>query len=97
MKLSELDAKWVRLHDSVDDSERADLSVIGVSFKCPTGADHRHFVPFEGCNPADPRGWRVTAGATFDALTLEPSILFHPGHDCAGWHGFITAGEVRTG
>lgn len=71
---------------------------VGVVFDCPCGnhaEEHRCYVPF--ANPIGPgphvnaKGWTRT-GDTFDTLTLKPSIQ----RIGCGWHGFITAGEVRS-
>lgn len=71
----------------------------GVVFDCPCGnhgEEHRCYVPFS--NPIGPGpltsqlGWH-RQGATFEDLTLSPSI-FRSGYGSCGWHGYVTAGEI---
>lgn len=77
----------------------AETRGIGVIFDCPCGNHdeaHRCYVPF--ANPIGPgpyvpeKGWQRT-GDSFETLSLTPSILRIGG---CGWHGYITAGEVKT-
>lgn len=72
---------------------------VGVSWDCVVCGD-RHWVPFQ--NPIDggacvyPQGgWQRTSEA-LETMTLTPSILFYPSNTCAGWHGYITNGELVT-
>jgi hypothetical protein len=95
MKLADLKPRFVRKHDDgrcVGDAVVSLGDAVGVEFGCPSGADHRHFVPF--ANRGIGRGWDV-AGTGLADLTTTPSILIHPNHECAGVHFFITAGEIR--
>ena len=73
---------------------------IGLMLDCPCGnldEGHSLFVPFR--NPLDDGpcqyavSWQRT-GATFDTLTLTPSILRTRSKGGCGWHGFITNGDV---
>lgn len=73
---------------------------VGVMFDCPCGAPESPvYVPF--ANPLDggpqhgAKGWQRT-GATFETLTLTPSILRTYSSCGCKWHGFITNGEVIT-
>lgn len=72
---------------------------VGVVFDCPCGnrdEEHRCYIPF--ADPIGPgphvnvKGWQ-RVGDTFETLTLTPSIQRMDG---CRWHGFITAGEVRS-
>lgn len=71
---------------------------IGLSLDCPCGdkACPKFFVAFEnplgGSKPTGKPWWKRN-GNTFDTLTLRPSIL-RKSH--CGWHGYITAGEVKS-
>jgi hypothetical protein len=54
--------------------------------------DADHLV--QGCNPQ--HHWTIApelADATFEAITVKPSI---DGSAGGNWHGFITAGEIVT-
>ncbi len=85
---------------------------VGIVFDCPCGnfdEEHRCYVPFS--NPIGPgplgaqRGGPRT-GETFEPLTLTPSI-FRLSAECqgaalsegqlpAGWHGYVTDGQIIT-
>jgi len=73
---------------------------IGMVFDCPCGCDVRAYVEFE--NPISEGKPRIGGGAkwkrtgmSFRDITLTPSIYRPLPHGC-GWHGYITAGEVRS-
>lgn len=108
MKLTELDPKWITAEG------RAGL---GVAFDCPCAEcraasdDDRQRVavffdqPLDGLPQiaAATKTWQ-RAGATFDDLTLSPSIRFMA-RDLRGdpsrglvehWHGFIRGGQVTS-
>lgn len=105
MKLTDVDAQFV---DTKTAPGGGHLPVpglpidqaLGLYFRCPAtssslaGDDHYHFVPFTGRAP-DVITWDMSGTGLHD-LTLNPSILFYPNAICAGWHGYITSGEVRT-
>lgn len=90
------------------DGEPVPLTLgVGLLCNCPcANADegHRLYVPFRnpiGPGPlVPPDGWHRT-GDSFETLTLTPSFLcpricaVRGGPRCK-WHGFITAGEVRS-
>lgn len=66
-------------------------------FDCPCGGDHVAGVGLRW--PGKPRpdvclSWDVTAGSTFDDLTLSPSIRVS-GRNGECWHGFVVAGKVQ--
>ena len=59
----------------------------------------RLYLRFEGDPPTDKMTW--DASGEFPNLTLKPSVNIHPsgepvGSYCAGWHGFITNGELKS-
>lgn len=63
---------------------------IEVSFSGRGVADHQGSHNREG----KPSRWSVN-GTGYDNLSTQPSILIDPALPaCAGWHGFITNGEV---
>lgn len=110
MRLTKLNPSWVggggdgvtRDGQSAPRRER-----VGVMFDCPCGcgtADDGQAVYVAFANPADggppytspgEPAWQRT-GDTFETLTLTPSILRSKAKGGCGWHGFVTAGEVRT-
>jgi hypothetical protein len=81
---------------------------VGVSFDCPCARCHNRddrqrinvYIdpPFDGGAPISPAWER--SGDTFDSLTLKPSIILRIGDGKGGmvehWHGFVTAGELRS-
>jgi|SRR5580693_4926360 hypothetical protein len=89
-------ARWTK----DDENGLSAQAIVFLCRKCfaenhgPVGT-HSIIVPFanrgvpDGYMPSMPR-WNAV-GATFDTLSLTPSILLIGG---CGWHGFITNGEV---
>lgn len=75
---------------------------VGVMLHCPCGCDQLLAVAFKNpldgggpvCSPGEPLWDR--AGDTIETLTLRPSILRSKSKGGCGWHGFITAGGVRS-
>lgn len=102
MKLADLSPRFygaggegVRDRDGNPAPER---SGVGIGFDCPCGCGTECYVPFE--NPLDggpplrddaARALWHRSGASFDNLTLAPSILRISG---CGWHGFVRGGEI---
>lgn len=88
MKLAELEPRWMLSHDGREG--------IGVSFLCPRCRTSRIYVafgnPIDGGPPVDAvTRWWNREGATFETLSLSPSIDASAiGH----WHGYVTNGEV---
>ena len=80
-KLTELDPHWV--------TNVGQSGGNGISFECPEadgGCGGRHVIPFDIWTPT------TNGGATFETLTLTPSIR------CSGacqWHGFIKNGKIE--
>lgn len=102
MRLVDLDPHWVGAGgEGIFDKDANPVPGrhgIGVSFDCPCGCTYRCFIPF--ANPLDggPPYLSVTwhrEGDTFETLTLTPSILRSREKGGCGWHGFVTAGEIR--
>lgn len=108
MKLTELAPKWI--------TADPDRDGIGVTFDCPCAAcaaaadQDRQRVAVFFDTPLDglpqftsvPKTWH-REGATFDDLTLSPSIRFlahdqrSPGGDLVEhWHGFVRDGIVTS-
>lgn len=112
MKLTDLDAKFLSAGGEdvflADGSPAPERHGVGVIFRCPCGAGDEcpgggwcaiaFSNPLDGgqpyCSPGEPT-WR-REGDTIETLTLTPSILRTPEKGGCGWHGWITAGEVRT-
>ncbi len=101
MKLVDLDPSFIGSGGEgvtqADGSPSPARSGVGLSLSCPCGCSRPLYVPFanplDGGPPLEARnGWQRT-GENFDHLTLTPSIQRLDG---CQWHGFITAGEVRT-
>lgn len=102
LKLVDLNPEWVgsggECVRNADGSPVPRREAVGIHFDCPCGCPHPVFVPFanpaDGLGPTTPgHGWQ-RIGETFDSLTLTPSI--QRVSPCAGWHGFVTNGEVTT-
>lgn len=99
MRLRDLNPRWVIDADIVIDGQNVHDDTregMGLSFDCPHCRKTRLAVfianPVDGGPPSDDakRLW-LRRGATFDDLTLTPSIdASAHGH----WHGFIAAGEA---
>ncbi len=94
MKLMELDPRWTC---AVHGREGQ-----GVIFLCPKCKDHYLGVwfqnPIDGKDPyirpgQDHCNWWSRTGATFETLTIAPSIQIV---GCCGWHGFVRDGEIIT-
>jgi hypothetical protein len=104
MKLTDLNPRWVGHGGegyviTATGESVARTEGVGLICDCPCGSCGTElFVPFEnpiGPGPlADQWGWKRT-GETFETLTLTPSVHRQDLGGC-GWHGFITAGDVRT-
>jgi len=103
MRLVDLKPRWIGYGGpGLTDASGAEpkrREQIGLELDCPCGAcGQRLYIPF--ANPLDggPQvgtiGWQRT-GETFEMMTLTPSILRSKPHSC-GWHGWITAGVVRS-
>jgi hypothetical protein len=82
-----------------------DERITHIGFRCPCKPDCAveivvSFTPaLDGSEtPAEWKPWRRESGSTFDDLTLSPSIHLHPSphENCAGWHGFLQNGELKT-
>lgn len=99
MKLSDLNPRWAK--------DFSDGPVTRVTFDCPhcrtqrlgvpftptmpDGVLQRHGVAWPNPNINEGKVWQRT-GATFDTLTLYPSIdASKSGH----WHGHITSGQIK--
>lgn len=89
MKLTELDPHWTAVEQGRTGQ--------GINFLCPKCKDH--FVGVFFSNPTDGREpfasmlhW-LRAGATFETLSISPSIRVVAG---CGWHGSITDGIAVT-
>ena len=99
MKLTDLEPRWFVLED--------DGPIVGLGFQCPhcrtqrlcilfhhsgaTAASEDQYIHAHHGGMPDQHIWALTAGATFDNLTLTPSIdASKVGH----WHGFITNGVI---
>lgn len=72
-------------------------------FDCPCslhGQDGKCFGKIRIPLSPEPNGWNVVSGSfKDDNLSLTPSILISPTGDpvgsfCAGWHGYLTNGEM---
>lgn len=103
MKLTDLNPRWIGHGGegytvTATGEPVARTEKVGVICDCPCGCAVELFVPFEtpiGPGPLRHQwGWK-RSGETFETLTLTPSVL-RQGVGSCGWHGFITAGEVRT-
>lgn len=89
MKLTELEPKWA----AIDGRHGTHLSML-----CPACREHRIVVPIDpplDGGPSLEHAWQRT-GDAFETVTLRPSILARTPPRCAGWHGFVTGGEVTT-
>lgn len=96
MKLTDLNPRWLGTPDGRDG--------VCVSFECPCGCTYEdgsrlrvavHIdPPLDGGAPISTHTWQ-RAGATFEDLTLTPSIRVIKSYGCE-WHGYVTAGEVTT-
>lgn len=100
MRLSELEPRWFVLEEGGP--------IVGLGFKCPHCMTQRLCILFHHAGAAsvsedqyirahhggapDQHIWDLTAGSTFEDLTLSPSIdASKVGH----WHGFIVAGAIK--
>jgi len=103
MRLTELNPRWIG-RDSGFTADPNDGGC-GLAFACPhcrkvTIAVHFD-KPLDGGPGRSPQHcWHRTAGATFETLTLAPSID-HSTFEADGtrvphWHGYIVDGEIRT-
>lgn len=107
MRLRELDPRWAADADIVIggvSKHFENRQGMAVSFECPccfdptTGHSRTRLAvwfenPVDGLPPTDDasRLWKRVSGATFDDLTLSPSIdASNVGH----WHGHITNGAI---
>lgn len=101
MKLTELNPRWVGIHNWCSDS----IFHIGITFDSPLRNGKRLAALFTP--PIDPDGlmakygWGLPfqdqkhwqrSGDMFETLTLTPSLDFSGAGE---WHGFITAGEIQ--
>lgn len=100
------DHEFLRATDSLADAQgiRFLCPVCFIKNSGPVGT-HGIEVSFAGRGVKDNQGshnregkpsrWNVT-GTDYGDLTTQPSILIDPAPPaCAGWHGFITSGEVK--
>jgi hypothetical protein len=104
MKLTDLNPHWLgHGGEGVTNKDGKPIPYrhgIGISFDCPCGQGDRVAIMFE--NPLDCGArlegrhayWRRD-GATFEDLTLSPSIQRADPGGCR-WHGFVSNGEIRT-
>lgn len=100
MKLTELNPRWVGLHNWSSES----IYRIGVSFDSPTTGKRLAILFTPAIDPDNltvkygfgdyfpqAKKWTRTNGETFDDLTLTPSLDFS---EYGEWHGHISAGDV---
>ncbi len=100
MKLTELNPRWVGIHNWSSESSYH----VGVSFNSPTTGKRLAVLFSPAIDPddlaaqyqwgeffPDSKKWQRT-GDTFEMLTLSPSLDFSASGE---WHGFITNGEVK--
>ena len=101
MRLTDLNPRWVGTGgEGVTDLAGNPVPFrkkVAITFDCPCGGTcgQRPCLsirnPSDGLGPLQGTSWELTAGYSFETMTLVPSIQ-RVGR-CA-WHGYITAGNL---